>query len=926
MIAPHPHRIDDDRLTVAAADAGRPLRELLNVSPELSRLVGGCPTAFLRPSVRLTNGLARAHIQTLDELLSVSLNQLWAVRGLGVTTLQEVVDALAAFLATVPEALRSAPCPVEPDPDDRSVAELRGEVPARPSGEALVAEWLYQRSAALSPPGAAAAAQPHRLDDGRIDVTAADAKRPLHELLEISPEICRLVTGYPWTVLAPSVRLTNCLIKSRIETLDELLSVNLQRLRNIRNLGDTSIQQLVDSLAAYLETAPDGLQRPSCRIEGLGLDRETAAALRRAGIDTMEQLLEALSPLHPVLQLDLAAFTMIWDRLTVLQLTNGDALAARDRLGGGDRFAASLDYLVQFCQNECTPKQWRVLRGRFGIGYTPDGIPIGCETRAELCAELELRRNEVGQIEASAIRCVTAPGSPIRGLARTLAHLCSEAGGVLSLGDTVEELSRYVQPGIYPPEAICYLVYELSAEFEPVEPGRIYAHKDAPFDRYRAVVEAAPVLRRTIKNDLHSDTLVSRLVEELRKTPGLAPGAGFVRACLRANGGYNVGGSPAGPHPTRTNVLTAGDAPGEAGASIPSLDSVVEFCERACTAKEWRVLQGRFGIGSAPEGAPIKVETLDALSVAVGLSPSRIGVIEQMAVRTVAARGRPVNALARTLRRLLSEAGGVLSLGDTAEELTRLVPPGTHAPEAICYLVYELPGQFARVERRRVYAHRDAPWQHYGVIIEAARNLWRTSTRDLRGDNFVFCLLEDLNDTGVVLEESFVRACLRAGGRFLDEEQRSTNLRRQLKALIVDALRRLGRPARVSEIAAELNARNRQTKTVSDRHVHNILTKRRDLFAYVARSTYGLSEWGLKDRRIYDSRRLGLIHDLAEEYLESHGEPASAEEIVVYVLSRKRCRKSSVTQRLCTDPRFHRFGEEHYGLKKWVSVSRSSSG
>ncbi len=168
---------------------------------------------------------------------------------------------------------------------------------------------------------------------------------------------------------------------------------------------------------------------------------------------------------------------------------------------------------------------------------------------------------------------------------------------------------------------------------------------------------------------------------------------------------------------------------------------------------------------------------------------------------------------------------------------------------------------------------------------------------------------------GAELSIQAVRACLRAYGGF--DEVEAT--RRGLNMLIAEALRRIGKPAHYSEVTNVLNASGWRSKFTTEKAVHARLTSVRELFVYVGPGTYGLAEWGIEDRRVFDRYKNGYIGDLIEEFLAQRDSPADTAEIVAFVLSRKRCQEFSVLQRLCYDNRFHAFGRARYGLKRWVT-------
>ena len=355
-----------------------------------------------------------------------------------------------------------------------------------------------------------------------------------------------------------------------------------------------------------------------------------------------------------------------------------------------------------------------------------------------------------------------------------------------------------------------------------------------------------------------------------------------------------------------------------------TLDIVPEYCKSVCSTKRWDILSQRFGISmthrsrSSLDTSGVLSPPLSELAEQMGLTRARVQQIERAAIRTVNVSGGPIQGLGRTLLHLVTEAGGILSLTDTVAELSQFVVPGLYQPEGICHLVYEVSPQFVRVDRGRVYALSQVPWRHFDTILSSARSLWRRCSDHIHGDFFVPRLIEELFEGGVVVDERFVRACLRVDSRLLEDVPRAKEFDRGLNALIADALRQIGRPAHFSEIASHMVAQGSRRRPVSARSVHGRLTAHHELFVYVERGTYGLAEWGIEDQRDWDRHRDITIADLIEEFLSERDAPATAGEVVEYVLTRKQRREISIRLCLSRDPRFHHFAVGSWGLKKWV--------
>ena len=363
------------------------------------------------------------------------------------------------------------------------------------------------------------------------------------------------------------------------------------------------------------------------------------------------------------------------------------------------------------------------------------------------------------------------------------------------------------------------------------------------------------------------------------------------------------------------------------GRWAPDLDVVAELCGHVCTEREWHVLEARFGLyptestdDSPPTPSvqrPIASRTLHELGDELGITRERVRQIETAALKRVRARGGPLASLGRTLAWLMERAGGVLSLRGSVEDLTPYVTPGTVSPEAICHLVYETSDEFNEIEPGAIYGLRSAPSvSEYRRVIRRAHRICISTIEDVRGDRLVERICADLEGDGVGPDAAFVRACLRADGRYLDAGSPGAKPRRGLISLLAEVLREMGRPAHFTEVAAELNARGWR-EPVTPHFAHTRLTSRRDLFTYAAPGTYGLAEWGQPDQRPW--KRAGpQIGDLCEEFFRERRAPAPVKEIIAYVLARKQCREHSIRAALERDERFEWFHGKGYGLAEWL--------
>ena len=137
-----------------------------------------------------------------------------------------------------------------------------------------------------------------------------------------------------------------------------------------------------------------------------------------------------------------------------------------------------------------------------------------------------------------------------------------------------------------------------------------------------------------------------------------------------------------------------------------------------------------------------------------------------------------------------------------------------------------------------------------------------------------------------------------------------------IKSTVEEALKRIGTPAHIRDIAKRLNQDHLMDRNIPPERVRVCLNSQRDIFVRVGMGIYGLASWGLEDERLKrdDSANIpGLI----ESFLEAHNEPATVKEIAAHVQQQITCSTQSVNGALIRDARFRRMSKGVYGLDKW---------
>lgn len=200
-------------------------------------------------------------------------------------------------------------------------------------------------------------------------------------------------------------------------------------------------------------------------------------------------------------------------------------------------------------------------------------------------------------------------------------------------------------------------------------------------------------------------------------------------------------------------------------ASAP-LKTLIAECRAGCRPEQWRLLCARFGMDE--EGASIPVRrTLTDLGRELGRTGSAVKGRQERAIANLARPRGPLRAFGRTLRRLLREAGGLLSLQDLAKQVGEQLAPGPADPTAFCRLAWEATPGVAALQWGRLYALEAAPWNCYEAVITAGETLLKGHGKVAAG-RFLPLVPAELGDGPEGPGGAFVEACLRADPRFRD--------------------------------------------------------------------------------------------------------------------------------------------------------------
>ena len=364
------------------------------------------------------------------------------------------------------------------------------------------------------------------------------------------------------------------------------------------------------------------------------------------------------------------------------------------------------------------------------------------------------------------------------------------------------------------------------------------------------------------------------------------------------------------------------------GAREFTWDALRDECRALCSEREWEVLVARCGLDGEIEGEP-QTHTLQEIAVLQDVSRERVRQLEGTAQRKIRRSIGPLQAMRETLLWLVERAGGIICTEHAVVDLVEFFPRGQMPVEPLLKLLLQVAHKFQPVTRPSMTQLHGAlaptgsaifaleRRNDFKPVIEMAQRLWSQRDTTLHSEDWVPQIAAALGAELFFFSPPWIGACLRADGRFDPARFAVVAPRLTLEKALVETLQRLGAPTHFTELTARLNEFDIWKREAKTRSVHGRLGAHPELFVCVGRGTYGLAAWGLEAQRV--TRDLSVfIGDAAEEFLEARGEAASEDEIVAYVMQRKKCRDFSVRQRLFYDPRFHRFAPRRYGLKKWV--------
>jgi hypothetical protein len=272
----------------------------------------------------------------------------------------------------------------------------------------------------------------------------------------------------------------------------------------------------------------------------------------------------------------------------------------------------------------------------------------------------------------------------------------------------------------------------------------------------------------------------------------------------------------------------------------------------------------------------------------------------------------PLTAL---LFHLLADAGGLMNMQQLDAALRRELTVGDVNPINVVRLVLKLGDDFKWLRETKAVGLKSYPLARVDSIQKRFTRLLAQHNTPLPVEE----LLAHFKGTQLhkkhkdELDDAFLIACLRVHPGIEINEGMCALTRwsnKRLREMIL-ALRELGEPSHYSVIAERTNARLPPDQQASDRNIYAHMHRRSDIFVRVGHGIFGLAEWGLPDD--------GSLANAAYRVLAEAGHPLHVEALIDRVLETWRARRSSVYAAIASDDRFCRTDRATFGLVEWES-------
>jgi len=197
----------------------------------------------------------------------------------------------------------------------------------------------------------------------------------------------------------------------------------------------------------------------------------------------------------------------------------------------------------------------------------------------------------------------------------------------------------------------------------------------------------------------------------------------------------------------------------------------------------WAIISARLGLegrrvseveGSGQEPTAWQMLTLEEVATKFSITRERVRQIELRFIKRLTDRtDEYFIVLSNTLMMIVSQAGGIISLSQAAEDLSEWINPGEAASEGFCRLILNNSPWFVSIKKNGIYALNSQPFRSYQSIIAAAREVVTKNSREWSITDLaeevvrrVFLTMDNQETHGGLPSREFVAACLVATGGF----------------------------------------------------------------------------------------------------------------------------------------------------------------
>lgn len=267
---------------------------------------------------------------------------------------------------------------------------------------------------------------------------------------------------------------------------------------------------------------------------------------------------------------------------------------------------------------------------------------------------------------------------------------------------------------------------------------------------------------------------------------------------------------------------------------------------------------------------------------------------------------------------LIRENHGVMNEEDVYQELLedRITDYGNASLPGIFMLTCELDRRFTYSKRQKYLALNSYPiGKIYSIFCELVEILNEKRAPCLTQD-----LLTEFKSTQYYVQhkdfisDEFIIACIKASPEIEKTTSGLVGLEKWSNTRtdeLILALREIGKPAHFSEIASKTNSLLPPNQQTTQRIIHAHLGRMPDLFVRVGNGIFGLAEWGLHDD--------GNLANAAYRVIKTSGQVLHINNIIENVLKNWHVNPESIHMAIECDARFNKIGRGGlYGLTEWT--------